>query len=172
MTWTVPELVRVDEPHIADERTMLDGWLDWHRATLVRKCAGLTAEELARRSVPPSTLSLQGLIRHMTDVERMWFRKRFLGEDIDLLYVTEDDDTADLLQIDPATAEAEFTALVDEWNAVRTGIAGACLDDLFTHERGGQRSLRWIYIHLIEEYARHNGHADMLRECIDGVTGD
>jgi uncharacterized damage-inducible protein DinB len=172
MTWTAPELIRVDEPHIADERTMLEGWLDWHRATLVRKCAGLTGEQLAQRSVPPSTLSLQGLVRHLTDVERMWFRKRFLGEQIDLLYGTPEAPDADLDDTDPAAAETEFNALVEEWNTVRTAIADASLDGLFTYEHGGERSLRWIYLHMIEEYARHNGHADLLRERIDGVTGE
>jgi hypothetical protein len=91
---------------------------------------------------------------------------------VDLLYGTPEAPDADLDDTDPAAAETEFNALVEEWNTVRTAIADASLDGLFTYEHGGERSLRWIYLHMIEEYARHNGHADLLRERIDGVTGE
>ena len=122
--------------------------------------------------MPPSTLSLLGLVRHMTYVERAWFRQRFLGEEVEPLYSTPEDPDADLLDTDPARAEAEFAALADEWALVRAGVAGRSLDDTFTTEQHGERSLRWIYLHMIEEYARHNGHADLLRERVDGMTGD
>lgn len=151
---------------------MLDGWLDWHRMTLLSKCAGLTGEQLAERSVPPSTLSLLGLVRHLTYVERAWFRQRFLQEEVGTLYSTPEDPDADLLDTDPARAEAEFAAYREEVDLVRAGVKGMSLDDTFTTDRHGTRSLRWIYLHMIEEYARHNGHADLLRERIDGVTGD
>jgi Protein of unknown function (DUF664) len=105
MTWTAPDAQRTDPPWVATERAALHGWLDYHRATLLTKCAGLDGEQLARRAAEPSSLSLLGLVRHTTDGRR--------GLD-----------------------------------------------------------LRWIYLHMIEEYARHNGHADLLRERIDGVTGD
>jgi uncharacterized damage-inducible protein DinB len=172
MTWTAPEFTRTAEPFVGDERAMLDGWLDWHRGTLLTKCAGLTGEQLAQRSVPPSTLSLLGLVRHMAYVERAWFRQRFLGEEVDGLYSTAQDPDADLHDTDPSHAQAEVEALVNEWDLVRKGVAGKSLEDTFVTERHGERSLRWIYLHLIEEYARHNGHADLLRERIDGMTGD
>ena len=172
VTWTAPEFTRTAEPFTGDERAMLDGWLDWHRGTLLTKCAGLTGKQLAQRSVPPSTLCLLGLVRHMTYVERAWFRQRFLGEGVEPLYSTPEDPDADLLDTDPARAEAEFAALADEWDVVRKSVAGRSLDDAFTTEQHGERSLRWIYLHMIEEYARHNGHADLLRERVDGMTGD
>jgi uncharacterized damage-inducible protein DinB len=172
MTWTAPAVTRTPEPYAGDERAMLEGWLDWHRLTLLTKCTGLTGEQLASRSVPPSSLSLLGLVRHMTYVERAWFRQRFLGEDVPALYSTPENPDADLLDTNPAEAEAAFAAFDAELAAVRKGVVGASLDDTFTTERHGTRSLRWVYLHMIEEYARHNGHADLLRERIDGVTGD
>jgi uncharacterized damage-inducible protein DinB len=172
MTWTAPEFTRTPEPFVGDERAMLDGWLDWHRGTLLTKCAGLTGEQLAERSVPPSTLSLLGLVRHMVDVERTWFRKRLLGQQLENLYFTAENLDGDLHDTDPAQAEAVFAAFVNECDLVRKEIAGASLEDTFVTERHGERSLRWIYLHMIEEYARHNGHADLLRERIDGRTGD
>jgi uncharacterized damage-inducible protein DinB len=172
MTWIAPDITRTDEPFVADERTMLEGWLDWHRATLLHKCAGLTGEQLALASTPPSNLSLLGLVRHMADVERSWFRRRFRGETIESIYRYGDGaPNASFELVDPAQAEADFGALTQEWEHARAAAAGASLDDTFVHERQGEMSLRWIYIHMIEEYARHNGHADLLRERIDGVTG-
>lgn len=146
---------------------MLQAVLDWHRATLIYKCAGLTGEQLAERAVPPSTLSLLGLIRHLTKVERAWFRQRFADEPVAILY--EGDDDFDVL--DPARAAADYARLTEEWKLVDAAIANASLDDTFTH-RGSLMSLRLVYLHLIEEYARHIGHADLLRERIDGTTGE
>jgi uncharacterized damage-inducible protein DinB len=171
MTWTVPETARVPEPFVADERTMLDGWLDWHRATLVWKCAWLAGEQLADQSVTPSNLSLLGLVRHMAEVERSWFRSRFAGEAVTPIYTREDAPDADIEEGDPEWAEQDFARLAEEQAASRRAVAGASLDDTFEHPRHGTMSLRWIYGHMIEEYARHNGHADLLRERIDGVTG-
>jgi uncharacterized damage-inducible protein DinB len=170
-TWTAPDVTRADEPFVADERTMLQGWLTWHRDTLLYKCAGLTAEQLALRAVEPSNLSLLGLVRHMADVERNWFRKRFAAEPIEGIYCTDASPDADLDDIDPATAKADYARLVAEFAEADRAVAGASLDQTFTHTRHGVMSLRWIYLHMIEEYARHNGHADLLRERIDGVTG-
>ena len=150
---------------------MLQAFLDWQRATLLHKCAGLTGEELARRTVPPSALSLLGLIRHMTKVERSWFRKRFAGEPVDSPFG--DDPDADFERADPARAAADYARLTEEFKLVDAAVANASLDDTFTHERTGEvMSLRMIYLHMIEEYARHLGHADLLREQIDGVTGE
>jgi hypothetical protein len=170
MTWIAPEVDRPDTPLVADERVMLEGWLGWHRATLLRKCAGLTGERLAERAVPPSSLSLLGLVRHMTDVERAWFRRRFAGEDIDGVYHTRTWDDADFDDLDPKRAEDDYARLIEECRLADAAAAGASLDDTF-HHSGGVFSLRWVYHHMIEEYARHNGHADLLRERVDGVTG-
>lgn len=172
MIWTSPVVTRIDEPFVADERTMLEGWLGWHRTTLLFKCEGLTGEQLARQAVPPSNLSLLGLIRHMQDVERQWFRNRFAGQDVLLTYMVDGNWNPCFDEVDPTNAEAEYNALVAEWSACDEAAAGASLDETYTHHRYGEMSLRWIYQHLIEEYARHNGHADLIRECIDGRTGD
>ncbi|GHJ56074.1 hypothetical protein Nm8I071_53810 [Nonomuraea sp. TT08I-71] len=176
MTWRAPEIDRSHEPYVADERTMLEGWLDYHRDTLLHKCAGLTAEQLRTASVEPSTLTLLGLVRHMADVERWWFRIRSAGEDIPGLYDGDEDPDADLNAVadaDPAEAFATFRAEVE---AARKAVAGLSLDHTFRRPRrdgqGDEMNVRWVYVHMIEEYARHNGHADLIRERIDGVTGD
>jgi uncharacterized damage-inducible protein DinB len=172
MSWTAPEITRTDEPFVAEERVMLEGWLEWHRGTLLHKCAGLTAEQLAEQPVPPSNLSLLGLVRHMTEVERSWFRRRFGGEQIGYLYSSATDPDADFDQAVPANAEADFAAFTHELELARTATAGHSLDETFLHSgRQVQISLRWVYVHMIEEYARHNGHADLIRERIDGTTG-
>jgi uncharacterized damage-inducible protein DinB len=168
MSWIAPEITRIDEPFTGPERGILDGFLDWHRTTLLWKCAGLTSEQLALQSVPPSNLSLLGLVRHMADVERAWFRIRFRNEPVPRLYPSLD---AAFEEAYPAGAEADFAAFAEECELARKAAAGASLDEEFTGSKGHTISLRWVYTHMIEEYARHNGHADLLRERIDGVTG-
>jgi uncharacterized damage-inducible protein DinB len=159
----------------AGELDMLNGWLEHHRAILLWKCDGLTDDQLRRRSVPPSTMSLLGLIRHMTDVERGWFQEVFLGRDVAPLYETSDDPDGDFNGVDDADVAAAFSAFEAECDASRQAAAAAAgLDALSKHrsERAGEAfSLRWILSHMIEEYARHNGHADLLRETVDGTTG-
>jgi hypothetical protein len=174
MTWTAPQPDRPGEPFVADERTMLEGWLDWHRGTLLHKCAGLTGQQLAQASTPPSNLSLLGLVRHMADVERTWFRRRVRGEQVAPLYAHPDGRPgAAFGPLDPDRAEEAFATLTAEWHACRAAVAGIPLEQTFTHERTGDTmSLRWVYVHMIEEYARHNGHADLIRERIDGATGE
>src|SRR2546429_10014819 len=93
MSWTAPQITRQGTPSVAGERQMLESWLDFHRQTLLSTCSGLTAEQLRQRSAPPSTMSLLGLVRHMTDVERGWFRRRIAGEDVDFIYSSEADPT-------------------------------------------------------------------------------
>jgi uncharacterized damage-inducible protein DinB len=158
-----------------DERDMLNGWLEHHRAILLWKCEGLTDEQLRRRSVPPSTMSLLGLIRHMTDVERGWFRQVLLGEDAPDLYETPDDPDGAFNDVDEADVAATFSAFEAECEASRQAVAAAADLDVLSKYRlertGEQFSLRWILTHMIEEYARHNGHADLLRETVDGTTG-
>lgn len=172
MEWTAPEVALVNEPFTGAERPMLEGWLEWHRATLLRICSGLTGAQLAEQAVPPSNLSLLGLVRHMAEVERGWFRRQFRGEQVAFLYVREDSEDADFDEADPARAEADLERLRQEWEQARAAAAGASLDETFHNARRGvPMSLRWVYLHMIEEYARHNGHADLLRERIDGATG-
>ena len=167
VTWTAPEVTRIGEPFTGPERGILDGFLDWHRSTLLWKCAGLTGEQLALASVPPSNLSLLGIVRHMADVERAWFRIRFCGEPLPRLYDYED---AAFEHADAARVEADFAAFTEECDLARKAAAQASLEDEFSI-RGRTRSLRWVYAHMIEEYARHNGHADLLRQRIDGAKG-
>jgi uncharacterized damage-inducible protein DinB len=159
----------------AGEREMLTGWLEHHRAILVWKCEGLSDEQLRQRAVPPSSLSLLGLIRHMTAVERGWFRQVLLGEDVPDLYATDDDPDADFNEVDGAGVAEAFSAFENECDLSRQAVAAAPDLDVLSKERsqrtGQQFSLRWILTHMIEEYARHNGHADLLRERIDGTTG-
>ncbi len=175
--WTAPVPDRRDPDRETTERTALEEWLDYHRATLLTKCAGLTADQLKRRSVPPSTLSLLGLVRHMTLVERWWFRMHAAQEDVGFLYTVtvEGRATADFDELDDADAPANLEAYRQELDAARAAVAGKSLD-LVVPSRGDHpertRNVRWIYLHMIEEYARHNGHADLLREAIDGATGD
>ena len=176
MTWRAPEITRTTEPYVADERPMLEGWLDYHRQTLLMKCAGLTAEQLKTPSVEPSGLTLLGLVRHMAEVERWWFRVRAAGEDVGGLYGTDEDPDGDFNGAADADAEADFATFAAEVEAARAAAAGLSLDRTFERRRrdgsSDEFNVRWVYIHMIEEYARHNGHADLIRERIDGVTGD
>lgn len=173
--WTAPTAERREPDRVSTERAALEQWVDYHRATLLAKCAGLTAEQLKRRSVPPSTLSLLGIVRHMTLVERWWFRMHAAQEDVPFLYTVEDRSTADFDEVDDADAAANLEAYRQEVDAARGAVAGKSLD-LVVPSRGDHpertRDVRWISLHMLEEYARHNGHADLLREAIDGTTGD
>ena len=172
--WLAPSLARAEPDRVADERTALDQLLCYQRATLLSKCAGLTAAQLKERAVPPSTLSLLGLVRHMTEVERWWFRMHANGEDLEFPY-DPDQSGADFHDTAGADAASDLEAYGRETEAARTAVAGKSLD-LVVPSRGHHpersRDLRWIYLHMIEEYARHNGHADLLREAIDGATGE
>lgn len=171
MVWVAPVVNRIDEPFVAPERAMLEGFLDWQRTTLLHKCTGLTGEQLVQRAAPPSRLSLLGLIRHLTNVERHWFRIRFAGIPVELPYPPADDGEPAFDAVDPGRAELDHQALVAEWEASRQAVAGSSLEDLYEGSCYGPVSLRWICNHMVEEYARHNGHADLLRERIDGTTG-
>jgi uncharacterized damage-inducible protein DinB len=166
---------REGAPSLLDEKGTLQEYLRVHRMTLELKCADLDAEQLARRSVPPSTMSLLGLVRHLAHVERVWFRIRCAGEDVPRLYQTEEDPDADFngAVADPAVVEEAW----DRWReevAFAEQYVEAC-DDLATtypNPRDGSLfSMRELLVHMIEEYARHNGHADLLRECVDGRVG-
>ncbi|MGH3357791.1 MAG: DinB family protein [Nocardioidaceae bacterium] len=171
MTWTAPAITRPDGPLTGAERPMLEGFLAWQRSTLLTKCAGLTGEQLAQRANPPSGLSLLGLVRHMAKVERAWFRERVAGEAVEPIYDPALGKDADFDDVDPSLAEQDYERLVRECEAVDAAVADVDLDSRFVHH-GEEHSLRLVYLHMIEEYARHNGHADLLRERIDGVTGE
>jgi uncharacterized damage-inducible protein DinB len=174
MSWTAPDPgppagLLTEGPTTGAEREVLQGYLDRHRATLLRICAGLTAEQLAARPVPPSTLSLLGLVRHLAKVERVWLRRRVGGEDIPDLHGGPGDPT-DFDAGLAGSAAAELLVLQEESALGDAAVADVPLD----HEidfRGEPVSLRMVYLHMIGEYARHNGHADLLRQVIDGVVG-
>ena len=170
-------MTRVDPPLTGlNERDMLRAWLEYHRETLLMKCDGLTPHQLAQPSVPPSTITLQGLIRHMTEVERNWFLRIFAGETAPPIYYSDDDPDGDFDNIDPAKVDEEMAMFHETLERCREVEEGASsLDENGAVERSGGRgpvSMRWILVHMIEEYARHNGHADLIRERIDGAVGD
>jgi uncharacterized damage-inducible protein DinB len=170
----VKEEDRTEPPYVGDERAILTGFLDFHRDTLEWKCAGLTAEQLRERAAPPSSLTLLGLLRHLAEVERGWFRRGVAGEDVGPLYYTEEEPDRDFDDVDDATDEDVEGALAAwryEVRRAREVAASAALGDTFTR-RGREFSVRWVLVHMIEEYARHNGHADLLRERIDGSKGE
>jgi len=154
-------------PRAADERTTLIAFLDWQRSVIERKCAGLSDEQLRERSAPPSNLSLVGLLRHLTDDERGWFRRTIAGETIDDLYP----DDADFEDIDAAAGDDTLAAWRVECDRSREIVAARPLEFTARQRTGREVSLRWVLNHMIEEYSRHNGHADLLRERIDGAVG-
>jgi len=156
------------------EKAVLAEYLDRYRMTFEMKCHGLDAEQLARRSVPPSTLSLLGLVRHLAGVEHTWFRRFIEGhQDLPRLYRSDDD-----RDLDFNGAVADDAVVADAWDTWRTEVAHARrvyagLDDpgALVGPADNQSEVRDIVVHMIEEYARHCGHADLLRECIDGRVG-
>jgi Protein of unknown function (DUF664) len=169
VTWTVPTPDPVEGSTTDDERAMLDTYLRWQRTNLLNICAGLTASQLGSRPLPPSTLSLLGLVRHLAKVERVWFRQRIAGEDVPALHggpgspVDFEDGRVD-------EARREIEGLREEWQRAEDAVAGVSLDHTFSF-RDETWSVRMVYLHMIGEYARHNGHADLIRERLDGVTG-
>jgi uncharacterized damage-inducible protein DinB len=173
-TWSAPSVERPPPGRTSGEREALTDWLDFHRHTLLMKCAGLTAEQLKLRPVAPSRLSLLGLVRHMTDVERLWFRMTAAGEDVPFVYWRRDNRNVDFEDIEGADPAVALETFRRECEAAGAAVAGRPLDDVVPGLRGNPdqtRNIRWIYVHMIEEYARHNGHADLLRESVDGATG-
>ena len=167
------EIPRPSPPRAAPEREMLEAWLDFHRITLERKCNGLAPEQLHRRAVPPSALSLLGLVRHMADVERAWFRRALANEDAPPHYRSDNDPNGAFTNVDTADVAEAFATWRAECAQARTVVASFGDLDVLGRDatRPGRPSVRWVLVHMIEEYARHNGHADLLREVIDGVVG-
>jgi uncharacterized damage-inducible protein DinB len=159
-------------PTEAGERETLTAFLDFQRATLAVKCAGLTAEQLRIQAAQPSSLSLLGLVRHMAEVERNWFRPVLEGAPMAAIFAPGLDWERSFADVADADPDEALTAWQAECDHSRELVAAApSLDAAGDRDGQGTFSLRWVLVHLIEEYARHNGHADLLRERIDGVTG-
>ena len=168
---------RTKLPQLADERVTLTGFLDYQRETLAMKCAGLTTEQLRERAVPPSALSLLGLVRHMAEVEQSWFQLVLSGQPVPYHWPREPGEDADSggsaeFDVTDADPEEAFEVWRAECARSRDFVAAAESLDVIGHYENETYSLRYVLTHMIEEYARHNGHADLLRERIDGVTGD
>jgi hypothetical protein len=164
-----PSGTRTEPPRIADDRSMLESWLDYWRASLLHKCAGLSAGQLVERSCPPSPMSLIGLVRHLTEMER-GYAYRLADRDTPLLYCTDASPDGDFDDVSPAAVEADLATFREHCDRSREILAGLSLDEEFGRDE--RYSVRWVHHYLIKEYARHMGHADLLRERIDGATGE
>ncbi len=168
-----PDIPRSDPDLQAGELQLLGQFLDYHRATLQLKCAGLNETQLKARAVPPSALTLLGLVRHLSEVEYGWFGECLDDQEERSYYCSEDDPDGDFHNLDGEPVEQVWAT----WN----GVVAESRRILATYTDGGEparggggrpRNLRWVLVHMIEEYARHNGHADLLRESIDGTIGE
>jgi hypothetical protein len=162
---------RTEPPFVLDEREMLEQWLEFHRVTLLLKCDGLEDRDRKARPVATSKLSLHGLVRHMAEVERNWFTRVLLRQtDAGMIWSDPTIEDSELVPLDDADWQADVATWLWECDHSRSAVASHFLDD--TGVRNGEPcSLRWIYVHMIEEYARHNGHADLIRELVDGAVG-
>jgi uncharacterized damage-inducible protein DinB len=161
---------RTEPAYVQSERSMLESWLEFHRTTLLMKCEGLDDAQRKARPIPSSALSLHGLVRHMAEVERGWFCQVLMQAEAPRIWYDEEIEDSELIPLDDADWEADLAAWLAECNQSRGAAESRELDDVGSR-RGEAVSLRWIYVHMIEEYARHNGHADLIRELIDGAVG-
>jgi hypothetical protein len=166
---TAPDAPRIEPPRLGDERAMLDAWVDYYRATLVHKCAGLAGEQLADRSCPPSPMSLIGLVRHMIEMERA-YAHRLAEPQLPLYYCTDDNPEGDFEDANAADAMTDLARYSEHCARSKEIMSGLALDA--TYGRAEPYTVRWVYLYLIKEYARHLGHADLLRERVDGATGE
>ena len=162
---------RREPPYVLGDRAMLEAWLEFHRTTLLLKCEGL--DDAARKAspVPTSKLSLHGLVRHMAEVERGWFRRTLLRRGAPRIWIDPAIDDADSSRSTTPTGTWTSPSGQAECEASRAAAAAHELDDHSGVRDGEPCTLRWIYVHMIEEYARHNGHADLIREMVDGNVG-
>ena len=154
---------------LCDERELLNGWLEYYRATLLAKCDGLSGEQLVMRSCEPSRMSLLGLVRHMTEMERV-YGHRLADWSIGFLYCTDENEDGDFEAATAAEAAADLETFREHCARTREVMAACQLDDTFGTTNS--HTLRWLCQYLIKEYARHLGHADLLREGIDGAVGE
>ncbi len=162
---------RHEPAFVLGEREMLEGWLEFHRLTLLLKCEGLSDEGRKRRPVPSSLLSLHGLVRHMAEVERGWFGSVLLRRpETPSIWEDPELEDSEMFPLGDADWDADLAAWQAECDASRRAASAHELEDTGLRH-GIPCSLRWIYTHMIEEYARHNGHADLIRELIDGDVG-
>jgi uncharacterized damage-inducible protein DinB len=168
----VQDTERPQPPIQGDERATLRGFLDFQRATLAWKVDGLGADDLRRRVLPTTVMTLLGLVRHMAEVERAWFRDRFADEDLAAIWCSEEDPDGEW-RVEGADVAEALATWRDECDRARAIEAAApSLDATLAMPGADPISLRWVMAHMVEEYARHNGHADLLREAIDGATGE
>jgi hypothetical protein len=161
---------RTPEPESVPERELLLGWLSFHRNALAAKCEGMSDKQLIEQSAPPSTLSLLGLVRHLTEMERHYIGHALSGDGRDFAYCTDEDEEADIENLDLSMVEASQRNWQDQMRESDALIAR--YDDLGADGATGWFSVRWSLLKVIQEYARHNGHADIVRERIDGLRGE
>ncbi len=161
---------RAREPGNAAERDLLLGWLAFHRDALAAKCEGLTAEQLVEASAPPSDLSLLGLVRHLTEMEHVYLVYALGGGPFSMVYCTDADPEADISGLSADLVPASMA----RWHAERSRADEllSATPSLGADAAGNRLSARWNLVKVIQEYARHNGHADLIRERIDGATGE
>jgi hypothetical protein len=172
MVESLEDARRVDPPFVSNERAGLEAWLDYHRVTLLLKCELLDGAGLRARPVATSLLSLHGLVRHMAEVERNWFQRVLDGQPLEGgIYWSDDNEEGDFDIPESDAFEADLAVWQEQIATARRIAAEHELDDTGLR-RGEPCSLRWIYNHMLEEYARHNGHADLLRELLDGAVGE
>jgi len=163
---------RQEPSYLLGEREMLEAWLEYHRTTLLIKCEGLSDAERKSRPISTSKLSLHGLVRHMAEVERSWFRRTLLSEsDAPSIWYDPAIEDSEIVPLDGAEWQVDLGVWKAECEASRAAASPLPLDATGLRQ-GEPCSLRWIYVHMIEKYARHNGHADLIRELIDGRVGD
>jgi hypothetical protein len=165
---------RVEPPFIGDERSQLEDWLDYHRATVHVKCAGLSEEQAWQTPLPSSpVMSPAGLVMHLYWVERNWFERILTGVDVPLPWLVTDRPDAEFERIGAETLDDILRRYSDQCARSRQLAAGCHLDTMGVLPKSGREvPLRWIYFHMIEETARHNGHLDAMRELIDGTVGE
>jgi uncharacterized damage-inducible protein DinB len=162
---------RIDVPFAGDEKPMLSAFLDRYRETILWKLEGLTKEQASARLVPSAT-TLLGIVKHLAYVERAWFPIYFAGEPASYPWAEDEPDQDIDFRVEPTdTIESARALYQQEIARSREIVADALLDDLSKEQDRGPRSLRWIMVHMIEETARHAGHADILRELTDGAIG-
>jgi uncharacterized damage-inducible protein DinB len=162
---------RQEPAYFLGDRPMLEAWLEFHRTTLLMKCEGLDDAARKRRPVDSSLLSLHGLLRHMAEVERSWFQRVLLRQpETPPIWYDPAIDDSELVPLDDADWDTDVAQWEAECDASRAAAAARQLEDTGI-KNGEPCSLRWIYVHMIEEYARHNGHADLIRELVDGQVG-
>ncbi|WHT22023.1 DinB family protein [Crossiella sp. CA-258035] len=166
-----PDDPRAPLPLDGSEREILTAYLDWHRATFELKCRGVRPEALSHAQIPPSTLTLHGILRHLAGAERWWFQMQFARREVPHLHYSDEDPSQDFDRLDGDVDEA-FAQWRAEVAVSREIVAAHALDDTGVHLATGRPlALRRVLVHMIAEYARHCGHADLLRERTDGVTG-